>query len=161
MPARRVNPNLVKMHRTYSVPELAVCLDVHKNTVRHWQRAGLEPIDKARPVLFHGQTVRGFLTARNKGRKHHCAPGQMYCLRCRVPREPALGMVDYVELKATSGNLRAICNVCDAVMHRSARRDDLARIMPGLAVQFVEAPSRLSGRISPSLNCDFDKRGAT
>jgi hypothetical protein len=29
MPARRVNPNRVKMHRSYSVDELARCLDVH------------------------------------------------------------------------------------------------------------------------------------
>ncbi|WP_225009532.1 helix-turn-helix domain-containing protein [Novosphingobium percolationis] len=159
MPARRVNPNRVKMHRTYSVPELAGCLEVHKNTVRHWQQAGLEPIDKVRPLLFHGETVRRFLTARNRDRKQSCGLGQMYCLRCRAPREPALGMVDYVALKATSGNLRGICDTCGTVMHRSARRDDLGRIMPGLTVQFVEAPERLSGRGSPSLNCDFGKRG--
>ena len=83
----------------------------------------------------------------------------MYCLRCRSPREPALGMVDYITLSATSGNLRAICGSCDAVMHRRARGDDLGRVMPGIAVQFAEGPPRLSGRGSPSLNCDFDKRG--
>ena len=36
MAARRVNPHAVKLHRSYSVPELAACLGVHKNTVRHW-----------------------------------------------------------------------------------------------------------------------------
>lgn len=155
MPARRVNPYRMKLLRTYTVGELALCLYVHKNTVRHWQKAGLRPIDKTRPVLFHGTTVRKFLTARNRDRKQACAPGQMFCLRCRVPREPALGMVDYIARKPTSGNLRAICGTCGTVMHRSARRDDLPRIMPGLTVQFVEAPLRLSGRAFPSLNCDF------
>lgn len=160
MPARRVNPYRLKLLRTYTVAELALCLDVHKNTVRHWQKAGLAPIDKARPVLFHGETVRQFLTTRNRDRKQTCAPGQMFCLRCRAPREPALGMVDYIARKPSSGNLRAICVTCDAVMHRSARQDDLPRIMPGLEVQFVDAPPRLSGRASPSLNCDFEKRDA-
>jgi len=160
MPARRVNPYRLKLLRTYTVGELALCLDVHKNTVRHWQKAGLAPIDKARPVLFLGKTVRQFLTTRSSERKQTCAPGQMFCLRCRVPREPALGMVDYTARKPTSGNLRAICGTCDAVMHRSARKDDLPRIMPGLEVQFVDAPLRLSGRASPSLNCDFEKRDA-
>lgn len=159
MPARRVNPYRIKLHRSYSVQELAACCAVHKNTVRNWQQTGLEPIDKARPVLFHGESIRTFLMKRSDDRKSKCAPGQMYCLRCRVAREPALGMVDYIAFTATSGNLRAICGTCDAVMHRRARQDDLARVMPGIAVQFVEGPPRLSGRGSPSLNCDFDKRG--
>lgn len=41
MPARRVNPYRVKLHRLYDVRELAECLGVHKNTVRHWQDDGL------------------------------------------------------------------------------------------------------------------------
>ena len=51
MAARRVNPHVVKLHRSYSVPELATRLAVHKNTVRQWQRDGLAPIDASRPVL--------------------------------------------------------------------------------------------------------------
>lgn len=55
---RRVNPNLVKIHRSYTARELADCLGVHKNTVRHWQRKGLTPIDARRPYLFKGAVVR-------------------------------------------------------------------------------------------------------
>lgn len=36
MVARRVNFRAVKLHRSYSVPELAACFGVHKNTVRLW-----------------------------------------------------------------------------------------------------------------------------
>ena len=66
MPVRRVNPNRVKLHHSYSVDELARCLDVHKNTVRHWQASGLDPIDKGRPVLFQGAVVREFLSKRSE-----------------------------------------------------------------------------------------------
>ena len=52
MPARRANPNRVKQHRSYSVDELACCCDVHKNTVRNWQRDGLKPIDNC-PLSEH------------------------------------------------------------------------------------------------------------
>lgn len=159
MPARRVNPNRVKLLRTYTVADLARCLDVHKNTVRHWQDAGLAPIDRGRPILFHGDVVRQFLTSRNRSRKQSCGPGQMYCVRCRAPREPALGMVDFIARTATTGNLRALCGVCDTVMNRTASKDKVARIMPGLDVQFAQAQQRLSGRPSPSPNCDFDERG--
>ena len=70
MRARRVKPkpHAVKQNYSYSVSELARCCGVHKNTVRNWRRDGLEPIDKARPVLFHGMTVRAFLRHRKARR---------------------------------------------------------------------------------------------
>lgn len=139
MAVRRVNPLSVKMHRSYSVPELATCLGVHKNTVRHWQREGLDPLDVARPLLFQGQTVRAFLSSRNASRKRPCQPGTIYCFRCRESRPPALGMVDYVAITAVSGNLGAICATCGTMRHRRARRAALATIMPGLDVQVAQA----------------------
>lgn len=158
MPARRVNPNWVKLHRSYSVDELAHCLDVHKNTVRHWQAKGLEPIDEGRPVLFQGATVRSFLANRNTSRKQPCSPGTFYCFRCRSPRAPALSMVDFVPMRPGSGNLRALCECCETIMHRRVREADIAEIMPGCTVQFAQGQPRLSGQTSPSLNCDFKRQ---
>jgi hypothetical protein len=146
MPAKRVNPNTVKLHYSYSVPELARCCGVHKNTVRNWQADGLEPIDKARPVLFQGATVRNFLRQRNASRTCPSAPGMLYCMRCRQSRRPALGMVEYVALRPTSGNLRALCEVCEATMYRAARKADLAKVMPGIDVQMAQGKPRLTGR---------------
>lgn len=156
---RRVNPNRVKLHRSYSADELARCLDVHKNTVRHWQAKGLEPIDKCRPVLFHGAAVRAFLVKRNSGRKHPCPPGTIFCFRCRSPRAPALGMVDFIPMRPGSGNLRALCQCCATVMHRRVREADIGTIMPGCVVQFAQRQPSLSGQTAPSLNCDFERRG--
>ena len=159
MAVRRPNPYRVKLHHSYSVPELAACCDVHRNTVRHWQRHGLEPIDKGRPLLFHGGAVRAFLIARNASRKRPCLPGTLYCFRCRESRRPALGMVDYVPFTPDTGDLRALCERCEAPMHRRTRKVDLAKVMPGLAVQFTEALPRLIGRPDASLNCDEKGKG--
>lgn len=161
MPARRVNPRLAKLHRSYSVPELAATFGVHKNTVRQWQREGLEPLDSSRPTLFQGATIRAFLSKRNASRKRPCMPGTLYCFRCRQPRAPALGMVDYVPINAASGNIRAFCDICETVMHRRARYAVLASTMPGCDVQMAQAPSRLKGSPSPSLNCDLEGRATT
>jgi hypothetical protein len=150
----RINPRAVKLHRSYSVPELAVCLRVHKNTVRHWQGAGLEPIDGGRPVLFQGAAVRAFLSSRNASRKRPCPPGTLYCFRCREPRPPALAMVEYVSFTATNGNLQALCAVCEGMMFRRAARAKLLQIMPGLSVQIAQARPRLKECSTPSLNCD-------
>lgn len=147
MATRRANPNLVKLHRSYTITELAACFDVHKNTVRNWQRQGLPPIDNSRPTLFHGGTVRNFLKQRNANRKQPCPPGTIYCLRCRQPRKPALGMVDYVPITPTSGNLRAMCKHCETIMHRHTRKADLPRVMPDCTIH--EAPSLPQSRHRP------------
>ena len=159
MPSRRVNPNRVKLHRSYSVTELAACLDVHKNTVRHWQAHGLEPVEPRKPYLFQGATTREFLAKRNASRKRPCQLGTLYCLRCRMPRPPALGMVDYVPLRPDSGNLRAICVSCEAIMHRRVRKADIARIMPGCSIQMAQGQPRLVGQTAPSLNCETERQG--
>lgn len=159
MPAGRVNPNRVKSHFSYTAGELAACLNVHKNTVRNWQRKGLAPIDGQRPTLFQGATVRAFLKSQRASRKRPCAPGTIYCLPCREPRRPALGMVDYQPMRHESGNLRAICEVCETVMHRRIRFADLERKMPGCEVQITQGTSSLNGQSSPSLNCDSEEEG--
>ena len=154
MPARRVNPYRVKLHRPYSVQELAECLGVHKNTVRHWQEVGLTAIDRNRPTLFEGATARAFLLARQTSRKCPCPPGTIYCLKCREPNAPALGMVEFIPGKGTTGNLMALCGTCGTIMHRRANVAKIAAIMPRLRVQIRQVPSRLIERSCPSLNCD-------
>lgn len=159
MSARRVNPNLVKINRSYTASELAARLGVHKNTVRNWQREGLKEIDRSRPALFHGAATRTFLLHRNASRKRPCTPGTFYCFGCRQPRKPALAMVDYIEMRPGTGNLRALCEVCEAIMHRRVRRAGLSTAMPGIDVQITEAPLRLIGSPQPALNCVSEERG--
>lgn len=161
MPTRGVDPRVVKLNRTYDVAELAARLGVHKNTVRHWQAEGLKPIDGRRPVLFHGSTIRAFLSSRSAGQKSPCGPGTLYCFKCRAPRPPALDMIDYIPINATGGNVRAICATCETVMHRRAAKASLAIILPRCDVQTVQAPPRLKGSPSPSLNCDLERQVTT
>lgn len=161
MARRRLNPRAVSQYRSYSVTELADCLGVHKNTVRHWQLAGLTPNDDGRPYLFHGGVVRAFLTARIAKRKRPCPPGTLYCFGCRKARPPAFGMVEFVPVNSKSGNLRAFCAECETVMRRKASRAALASAMPGSDVQFVQALQRLNGGSSPPLNCDLERQTAT
>jgi hypothetical protein len=157
MASRRVNPCRIKLNRSFTARELADVLDVHKNTVRHWQREGLKALDSRRPTLFHGRTVRDFLTKRNTARKRPCPPGTFYCFRCRAPKRPAEGMVDYLPRSTVAGDLIALCETCGTEMHRRTRRAAIPDVMPGIAVAITEGQERLSGGRSPSLNCDNDK----
>jgi hypothetical protein len=139
MPARRANPQRVKLHRIYSVSELAACCGVHKNTIRQWQAQGLEPVGKGRPLLFTGATVRAFLAKRKASRQRPCPPGTIYCFKCRQPRPPALGLVEFTKGRGKTGDLAALCDSCGTVMHRRASEAKIRAIMPNLAVQFREA----------------------
>lgn len=157
MSGGRANPYKVKLHFSYATSELAACLGVHKNTVRNWRREGLKPVDDCRPELFQGAVVRDFLLKRNARRKQPCSPGTLYCLRCRQPRQPARDMVEYLPIKATSGNLRATCSDCGTAMHRRIRKADIARLMPGCTVQNRRGHSSLIERDDPSLKCDLER----
>lgn len=157
MPARRVNPYRLKLHRSYSVQELADCLQVHTHTVRNWQGKGLKPIDGNRPTLFDGSSTRAFLLESQTSQKRPCPPGTIYCFKCRAPQPPALGMVEFIPGKGTTGNLTALCDTCGTVMHRRANEAKISAIMPRLAVQIRQAHSRLIERTSASLNCDKTK----
>lgn len=161
MAKRRVNPNVVKLNRTYDASQLAARCGVHKNTVLNWRRAGLDPIDSSKPIVFHGSAVRDFLKDRDAKRKQPCGPGKLYCFRCREPREPAVGLVEYMPVTMKTGNLRAFCEICETVMHRKVRRSDLAATMPGVDIQFAERSLHLVRSRSPSVNCDSERQAAT
>jgi hypothetical protein len=60
---RRLNPRRVKVHRNYTVEEVAKLYGVHKNTVRDWLKAGLPKIDGRRPILILGRQLAGFCTS--------------------------------------------------------------------------------------------------
>lgn len=159
MPGRQANPYKVKQHRSYTVGELAACLGVHKNSIRNWQRKGLEPIDRARPMLFAGADVRAFLLKQRANRKQPCPPGTFYCFTCREPRRPKGGLVFFVPLRLGSGNASAVCEVCGTGLNKRVREADIEQKMRGCNVQHQQEHSSLSGKDNPSLHCDFEQKG--
>lgn len=159
MSTRRINPRLAKLHRSYSVVELATVLDVHRHTVRGWIKVGLPTVDRTRPVLIHGSDFQDWWGKRRKVAKRPLQPGQLYCFKCRQPSAPAFGMVEYAATNGATGNLKALCETCGTMMHRRARLASIAAIMPDLDVRRGEAPPSIIGRTQPSLNCDKATEG--
>lgn len=144
MGTRHPNHRLVKIHRCFTILELADVLGVRPNTIRHWRHHGLAPIDDHRPMLFKGSVVVAFLKARREDAKQPCGPGKLYCLSCRSPQWPAGDLVEFTTATASTGTLCAVCPCCDRLMFRRATLARLAIVMPGFDVSVRQDESHLS-----------------
>jgi hypothetical protein len=154
---RRFNPRRIKIHRSYTVGEVARMLEAHKNTVRGWLRDGLKPIDQRRPVLIQGRQLASYVDARRKRRRQPCRPGELFCFRCRTPKAAAAGTADYQPVTPSTGNLMACCSDCGTRMFRRVSLRKLAAAAGDLQVMLPQAQQRLVEGADPSANCDLER----
>lgn len=145
MACKHIDPRGVKLHRSYTVSEAAQALGCHKNTVREWIRAGLETIHDRKPLLIKGAILRTFLESRSKNRKRPCGSGETYCLKCRAPRKPVPGTVEFHSFNPKAGNLSGTCVKCGTKMYRGVKREEVALAMPSEEIQIPAEPPRLNG----------------
>ena len=149
----RFNPLLAKLHRSYTVDEVARLYGTHRNTVRSWFKAGLPAIDDHRPMMIQGRALRTFLQGRRDKAKRPCQPGTLYCCKCRAARAPWPGTAVFEARTAGAGTLKALCVTCECRMFRRANQSSLGDIMPQIAVRIVEAPLHIEERPLPSVVC--------
>ena len=155
MNRRQPNPRLAKVHHSYTVDETSRLFSVHKNTVRHWLKLGLPTNDDSRPCLILGRDLRAFLESRRANKKRPCGQNELYCVRCRAPRAPAGGMVDYQPTGNGLGNLTAICPECSTLMNRRASLGTLQQFEAVFQVTFPVALRRIAESGLPGVNSDF------
>ncbi len=148
------NPNLVKIHRNYSIEEAARVYGVHKNTVSHWLRAGLPYLNERKPYLILGADLKQFLKDRRIKNKQHCDPDQMFCLRCKSPQKPAEGFVEYLPTSSTKGRLSGICSTCDGIINKYASLASLERYSAIFDVSVSAAQKHINNSAKPFLNSD-------
>jgi hypothetical protein len=155
--SRCPNYRLVKIHRNYTVEEIARLLKVHKNTVRGWIKQGLSSIDRQRPILILGSVLSRFLEDRRRRGHQRCAPGEIYCVKCRKPVRPAGGMADYIPTTSTSGSLTGICPRCETLIYRRVSQATLEESRGDLEVTIPQARSRIGDSPSLFANCDSSR----
>lgn len=157
MKKRLHNPNLAKIHRNYTVEEVADLYGVFKGTVRAWIKAGLPVLNDKRPMLILGSDLVTFHQARRTKNKQQCKPGEMYCVCCRAPRKPAGNMVDYRIITDKIGNLEAICPDCDKIMNRRVSLSKLEQVSGKLHITLPQALEHIIDSNQLSLNSDLKR----
>lgn len=155
MSKRHPNPRLAKIHRNYTVDEIASLYVVHKNTVRAWVKGGLPTSDERRPLLVLGRDLMAYLQAKRIKNKQTCQPGQIYCVRCRAPKAPGGDMAEYQPLTATLGNLVGICPSCNSMMYRRVNLAKLTQVSANLDVTMPQALLHIRESPNPSVNSDL------
>ena len=154
MGCRRPNPRLVKVHRSYSVEEIARLFAIHKNTVRNWLKEGLTAIDDRRPTLVLGRELSRFLYERRQNAKQTCGPGRIYCIACRVPKLPAGKMAECTPTSALAGNLCGICPDCDRLIYRRVNLMKIDAVRGDLDITFTQPSPRIRESVVLSVNCN-------
>ncbi len=155
--AKRPNPNLAKIHRTYSVEDVANLFSVHKNTVRSWVKDGLATNDDKRPMLILGSELKQYLQTKRKSNKRKCLPFEIYCVRCRLPQLPAGNMVDYEPTNSRMGCLIGLCPTCNGIINKYFNFVTLEQIKGKLDITFPKALKHIYESSKPLLNSDFNK----
>jgi excisionase family DNA binding protein len=161
MAHRRFNPRIAKSHRTYTVEEVAGTFGVHKNTVRRWVAEGLPVIDARRPMLIHGHDLAAFIAERQQKLKSCCGLGQIYCLACRAPKQPAGRAAECILDDSPTGNLRGTCPDCNHLMHRRVSLARLAEVRGPLDITFTRRDARIEGVATPCDSSDLERQGAS
>jgi len=155
MRKRHPNHRLVKIHRSYTVEEIAKLFGIHKNTVRAWIKAGLATTDDRKPLLILGHTLAAFLQARRHKNKQPCKPGEIYCVRCRSPKLPAADMAEFAPVTEKFGNLIAICPDCNSIMNRRVSLAKIEQVRGKMNIGFPQALRHLNESTKPTVNSDF------
>lgn len=150
---RRADWRRIKSKCSYTIEEAARTLGQHRNTIRYWIRnGGLPAMKLLRPHLILGADLIAFLKARRQASKRACGPGELFCLRCRLPRKP---FAELIELKAVAGRAQivGICTHCESLMRRFVSSQKLDVTLHEFSYQFGADHGSLTDTGSPSVDC--------
>jgi excisionase family DNA binding protein len=157
MANRRISSRHIRGLFAYSVAEAAQITGVHRNTIHHWLKSGLVAIDSGQPILIKGAALKAFIESRRARRRRPCGPGRIFCLKCREPKRPAFGEVEYEADNGKLGRLIGLCPECGTIILRRTSERRLRDAAGDLGIRFRPSMERLDKLKHASLNCEGNR----
>jgi len=127
--AKRVSTRKIKKHRLYRYDEAGGALGVSPHTVRSWRSLGLQVMATTTPHYILGAELIRYIEDKKAKRTVKMALDQMYCFKCKEPRKPLWGLVDYVPSTDTRGRLMGLCEACEGGLQRFVGQSDLGKFV--------------------------------
>ena len=121
----RPKASRLKAHRSYTVEELAETLGKTEQTIRRWIKDGLPALIDRRPALVLGCDAKDYLTQRTKSKRQPLGTGELFCLSCKEPTQPAFDVAEYAPLSDSHGRISAFCTRCECPCPRIIRGSDI------------------------------------
>lgn len=138
MTKRMHNPRAAKIHRSYTVDQIATLYNTTKGTVRNWIKQGLKVCNTQKPILIHGAELNRFHVERRQKQKRPCSVKEIYCMRCRAPRPITIGLVEIEHLNEKTGNLKSICPLCSTLMFKRVNIQKIKLIEHEIGLRLTE-----------------------
>ena len=145
MANRRLSSRNIKSRRSYSVREAAKALGATEATIRGWGASGLHAVVGIYPAIFRGVDIIDFLKRRDAARRNPCGPGRLFCFRCKEPKAPAFGEVEFYPDGPRNGTLIGLCPDCATTMNRRTSRGKIEAATVDLKVTIRCVDSYIGG----------------
>lgn len=119
--ARRYRYSLacIRKDYTYAVDEVAALYSITPDTVFRWIREdGLKRLPQSKKYFVHSSDLRTFLDGLNRRNKKPCAPGEVFCCKCRAPRIPVKDKLRVEKLPNGTVRLKGTCAECGTGLNK-------------------------------------------
>ena len=125
--AKRVSTRKIKKHRLYGYEEAGGVLGVTPHTVRSWRTSGLQVMTASTPHYILGAELIRYIADKQAKKSIKMGLNQMYCFKCKTPKKPLSGIVDYIPINDTRGRLTGLCESCAGGLQRFVGKSDLGK----------------------------------
>lgn len=138
--AKRVSTHRIRKNRLYTYEDAGNCLGITSRTIRAWRAQGLSVLTGNRPHYVLGEAIIEFVECKQVKRCVKLGLDQMYCFKCKAPKNPLGAMVDYIAINTTKGRFVGLCEACEGPLHRFVGKADLPRFADIYDIAVTRSP---------------------
>jgi hypothetical protein len=120
--------NKIKYWFCYDIDDICRLFGVHPKTALSWFKQGLKAVDSRQPFLVHGYQLKAFLGKLNESNKCITSFEEMFCVKCREPRNPLKKQIIIEQFEKKFLRVKAICQSCKTKMNKPYQLDNLQQL---------------------------------